>query len=55
MVDREAIERENKRLVSRLKFASLRQSRAQHYHGCCPGSLIGAKTGHFCATLCQEV
>ena len=26
MVDREAIERENKRLVSRLKFASLRQS-----------------------------
>ena len=29
--------------------------RAQHYHGCCPGSLIGAKTGHFCATLCQEV
>ena len=26
MVDREAIERENKRLVNRLKFASLRQS-----------------------------
>ena len=26
MVDREAIERKNKRLVSRLKFASLRQS-----------------------------
>ncbi len=26
MVDREAIERENKRLVSRLRFASLRQS-----------------------------
>ena len=26
MVDRQAIERENKRLVSRLKFASLRQS-----------------------------
>ena len=26
LVDREAIERENKRLVSRLKFASLRQS-----------------------------
>ena len=26
MVDREAIERENKRLVSRLKFASLRQT-----------------------------
>ena len=26
MVDREAIERENKRLISRLKFASLRQS-----------------------------
>jgi DNA replication protein DnaC len=26
MVDREAIERENRRLVSRLKFASLRQS-----------------------------
>jgi len=26
MVDREAIERENKRLVSRLKFASMRQS-----------------------------
>jgi hypothetical protein len=26
MVDREAIERENKRLVGRLRFASLRQS-----------------------------
>ena len=26
MVDREAIERENKRLVSRLKFAGLRQN-----------------------------
>ena len=26
MVDREAIERDNKKLVSRLKFASLRQS-----------------------------
>ena len=26
MVDRETIERENKKLVSRLKFASLRQS-----------------------------
>ena len=29
--------------------------RARLRHGCCPGSLIGAKTGHFCATLCQEV
>ena len=29
--------------------------RAQHRHDRCPGPLIGAKTGHFCATLCQEV
>jgi hypothetical protein len=29
--------------------------RAQHCHGCCPGSLIGIETGHFCTTLCQEV
>jgi hypothetical protein len=29
--------------------------RAQRCHGCCPGSLIGIETGHFCATLCQEV
>jgi hypothetical protein len=29
--------------------------RAQHCRGCCPGSLIGIETGHFCATLCLEV
>ena len=28
MIDREATERDNKRLVTRLKFASLRQARA---------------------------
>ena len=29
--------------------------RAQHRNGRRAGPLIGAKTGHFCATLCQEV
>jgi hypothetical protein len=29
--------------------------RAQHRYGRRPGPLIGAKTGHSCATLCQEV
>ena len=29
-------------------------SRAQHRHGCCPGSLIDAETGHLCTTYVRR-
>jgi len=32
-----------------------RHRRARHRYGSRPRALIGAQTGHFCATLCQEL
>src|SRR5580658_1910929 len=45
LVDREAVERESKRLVTRLKFANLRQNATVEWIGRRQDILITGKTG----------